>query len=111
MFFKKKIVFTDKMNETLRSFDEMPWFSCCGVPYDEPSYYPYLQEKDPKRAEKLLLHTKNYSGTVCLTNLFKEGICRADTFILQMAGWKFYQDEFMPCVEASWRTYEKERQR
>ena len=24
-----------------------------------------------------------------------------------MAGWKFYQDEFMPCVEASWRTYEK----
>ena len=107
MFFKKKIVFTDKMNETLRSFDEIPWFSCCGVPYDEPSYYPYLQEKDPKRAEKLLLHTKNYSGTVCLTNLFKEGICRADTFILQTAGWKFYQNEFMPCVEASWRTYEK----
>ena len=83
-------------NETLCSFDEIPWFSCCGVPYDKPSYYPYLQEKDPKRAEKLLLHTKNYSRTVCLTNLFKEGICRADTFILQTAGWKFYQNEFMP---------------
>lgn len=107
MLFKKKIVFTEGMNETLCSFDEIPWFSCCGVPYDKPSYYPYLQEKDPKRAEKLLLHTKNYSGTVCLTNLFKEGICRADTFILQTAGWKFYQNEFMPCVEASWRTYEK----
>ena len=107
MLFKKKIVFTEGMNETLCSFDEIPWFSCCGVPYDKPSYYPYLQEKDPKQAEKLLLHTKNYSGTVCLTNLFKEGICRADTFILQTAGWKFYQNEFMPCVEASWRTYEK----
>ena len=107
MLFKKKIVFTEGMNETLCSFDEIPWFSCCGVSYDKPSYYPYLQEKDPKRAEKLLLHTKNYSGTVCLTNLFKEGICRADTFILQTAGWKFYQNEFMPCVEASWRTYEK----
>ena len=107
MLFKKKIVFTEGMNETLCSFDEIPWFSCCGVPYDKPSYYPYLQEKDPKRAEKLLLHTKNYSGTVCLTNLFKEGICRADTFILQTAGWKFYQNEFMPCVEASWRTYKK----
>ena len=71
MLFKKKIVFTEGMNETLCSFDEIPWFSCCGVPYDKPSYYPYLQEKDPKRAEKLLLHTKNYSGTVCLTNLFK----------------------------------------
>ena len=106
MLFKKKIVFTEGMNETLCSFDEIPWFSCCGVSYDKPSYY-YLQEKDPKRAEKLLLHTKNYSGTVCLTNLFKEGICRADTFILQTAGWKFYQNEFMPCVEASWRTYEK----
>ena len=101
MLFKKKIVFTEGMNETLCSFDEIPWFSCCGVSYDKPSYYPYLQEKDPKRAEKLLLHTKNYSGTVCLTNLFKEGICRADTFILQTAGWKFYQNEFMPCVEAS----------
>ena len=107
MLFKKKIIFTEGMNETLCSFDEIPWFSCCGVSYDKPSYYPYLQEKDPKRAEKLLLHTKNYSGTVCLTNLFKEGICRADTFILQTAGWKFYQNEFMPCVEASWRIYEK----
>ena len=75
MFFKKKIVFTDKMNETLCSFDEIPWFSCCGVSYDKPSYYPYLQEKDPKRAEKLLLHTKNYSGTVCLTN------CSATSFL------------------------------
>lgn len=111
MLFKKKIVFTEGMNETLCSFDEIPWFSCCGVSYDKPSYYPYLQEKDPKQAEKLLLHTKNYSGTVCLTNLFKEGICRADTFILQTAGWKFYQNEFMPCVEASWRTYKKEYRR
>ena len=76
MLFKKKIVFTEGMNETLCSFDEIPWFSCCGVSYDKPSYYPYLQEKDPN-------------------------------FILQTAGWKFYQNEFMPCVEASWRTYEK----
>lgn len=81
MLFKKKIVFTEGMNETLCSFDEIPWFSCCGVPYDKPSYYPYLQEKDPKRAEKLLLHTKNYSGTVCLTNLFKEGICALPGFV------------------------------
>lgn len=69
MLFKKKIVFTEGMNETLCSFDEIPWFSCCGVPYDKPSYYPYLQEKDPKRAEKLLLHTKNYSGT----DIYKDG--------------------------------------
>lgn len=39
MLFKKKIVFTEGMNETLCSFDEIPWFSCCGVPYDKPSYY------------------------------------------------------------------------
>ena len=32
MLFKKKIVFTEGMNETLCSFDEIPWFSCCGVP-------------------------------------------------------------------------------
>ena len=48
------------MNETFRSFAEIPWFSCCGVPYDKTSYYPYLQEKDQKRAEQLLLYTKNY---------------------------------------------------
>ena len=57
----------------------------------------HIFRKRTQNAEKLLLHTKNYSGTVCLTNLFKEGICRADTFILQTAGWKFYQNEFMPC--------------
>ena len=54
--------------------------------------------------------TQNEQKNYCCiqrTNLFKEGICRADTFILQTAGWKFYQNEFMPCVEASWRTYEK----
>ena len=66
-----------------------------------------FRKRTQNEQKKLLLHTKNYSGTVCLTNLFKEGICRADTFILQTAGWKFYQNEFMPCVEASWRTYEK----
>ena len=70
--FQEKDCIYGGMNETLCSFDEIPWFSCCGVSYDKPSYYPYLQEKDPKRAEKLLLHTKNYSGTVCLTNLFKK---------------------------------------
>lgn len=42
MLFKKKIVFTEGMNETLCSFDEIPWFSCCGVPYDKPSYYADL---------------------------------------------------------------------
>ena len=70
MLFKKKIVFTEKMNETLRSFDEMPWFSCCGVPYDKPSYYPYIQEKDPKRAEKLLLQICSKKAFVVQIPLF-----------------------------------------
>lgn len=107
MLFRKKVVLTEEMNRILKSLDEISWFSCCGLSYDRPSYYPYFQEKDPKRVEKLLMCTKNYSSTVCLSNLFKEGICRADTFILQTAGWKFYQNEFLPCVEASWRAYEK----
>lgn len=49
----------------------------------------------------------NYSDTVCLVNLFKEGICRADAFMMQTAGWRFYQDTFLPCVKASWLAYEK----
>lgn len=44
MLFKKKIVFTEGMNETLCSFDEIPWFSCCGVPYDKPSYYLCMEQ-------------------------------------------------------------------
>lgn len=107
MFFKRKIIFTEEMKQTLQSFDKISWFSCCGVPYEKSSYYLYIQEKSPERVEKILRHTMNYSGTVCLVNLFKEGARRADTFILQTAGRRFYQDVFIPCVEGSWNAYEK----
>ena len=29
MFFKKKIIVTEEMKQTLQSFDEIPWASCC----------------------------------------------------------------------------------
>ena len=67
--------------------------------------------KGPKTSRKTTAAYKELLRNRLPYEFVQEGICRADTFILQMAGWKFYQDEFMPCVEASWRTYEKERQR
>ena len=39
MFFKKKIIVTEEMKQTLQSFDEIPWASCCGIPYKKESYY------------------------------------------------------------------------
>ena len=33
MFFKKKIIVTEEMKQTLQSFDEISWASCCGIPY------------------------------------------------------------------------------
>ncbi len=107
MFFKKKIIVTEEMKQTLQSFDEIPWASCCGIPYKKESYYPYIQETSQASVEKILKHTMNYSDTVCLVNLFKEGVSRADAFILQAAGWRFYQNTFLPCVKASWLAYEK----
>ena len=85
MFFKKKIIVTEEMKQTLQSFDEISWASCCGIPYKKESYYPYIQETSQASVEKILKHTMNYSDTVCLVNLFKEGISRADAFILQTA--------------------------
>ena len=66
MFFKKKIIVTEEMKQTLQSFDEISWASCCGI--------PYIQETSQASVEKILKHTMNYSDTVCLVNLFKEGL-------------------------------------
>ena len=74
MFFKKKIIVTEEMKQTLQSFDEIYWASCCGIPYKKESYYPYIQETSQASVEKILKHTMNYSDTVCLVNLFKEGL-------------------------------------
>ena len=76
MFFKKKIIVTEEMKQTLQSFDEISWASCCGIPYKKESYYPYIQETSQASVEKILKHTMNYSDTVCLVNLFKEGLLR-----------------------------------
>ena len=74
MFFKKKIIVTEEMKQTLQSFDEFLWVSCCGIPYKKESYYSYIQETSQASVEKILKHTMNYSDTVCLVNLFKEGL-------------------------------------
>lgn len=79
MFFKKKIIVTEEMKQTLQSFDEISWASCCGIPYKKESYYPYIQETSQASVEKILKHTMNYSDTVCLVNLFKEGLlCQSE---------------------------------
>ena len=57
MFFKKKIIVTEEMKQTLQSFDEISWASCCGIPYKKESYYPYIQETSQASVEKILKHT------------------------------------------------------
>ena len=49
MFFKKKIIVTEEMKQTLQSFDEISWASCCGI--------PYIQETSQASVEKILKHT------------------------------------------------------
>ena len=77
MFFKKKIIVTEEMKQTLQSFDEISWASCCGIPYKKESYYPYIQETSQASVEKILKHTMNYSDTVCLVKfnfpVYKDG--------------------------------------
>lgn len=75
MFFKKKIIVTEEMKQTLQSFDEISWASCCGIPYKKESYYPYIQETSQASVEKILKHTMNYSDTVCLEICSKKVCC------------------------------------
>lgn len=37
MFFKKKIIVTEEMKQTLQSFDEISWASFCGIHFDKLS--------------------------------------------------------------------------
>lgn len=79
MLFKKKIVFTEGMNETLCSFDEIPWFSCCGVPYDKPSYITHIFRKRTQNEQK------NYC---CIQRTTQEPsalrICSKKAFVVQI---------------------------
>ena len=58
MFFKKKIIVTEEMKQTLQSFDEIPWASCCGIPYKKESYYSYIQETSQANVETLVFLTR-----------------------------------------------------
>lgn len=106
MFFRRKIKSMYIMEQITDIIENTAWFSSCGLSYEKPSYYQFIQYDDSNAVETRLNHRLNYSGNTSLENLFKEGLCRADAFALETCGWKFYQNEFLKTMQLIWKTYE-----
>ena len=78
--FRKKIIFTDEMNQFIETVKEIEWFNNCGKVYQKKLFYNYELE-NIENASKKLNYVKNYKEFFILENLYITADRRITNFL------------------------------
>lgn len=81
--FLSKNIFTEQMEQHIRLFQNINWFSNCLKQLENNSFYfDYIQESNILRVKEKINQDLNYKGNVCLRNFFIEGEFRQENFLM-----------------------------